>query len=43
LIKSFLQNFQVYDGRQIHNILAIMLDPCFKTLKVVENFVGHGA
>jgi hypothetical protein len=24
-------------------MLAIILDPCFKSLKVVENYVGWGA
>jgi hypothetical protein len=43
MIKSFLQFLQAYDGHQVHNMLAIMFDPCFKSLKVVENYVGHGA
>jgi hypothetical protein len=36
VIKPFLK---VYDLYQVHNMLAIMLDPCFK---FVENYVGHG-
>jgi len=38
-----LQTFQVYNGHQVHNMLTIMFDPHFKSLTVVENYVGHGA
>jgi hypothetical protein len=24
-----------------HNILAIMFDPCFKNIKVIQNYVGN--
>ncbi len=27
-----LQNLQAYDGHHVHNMLAIMLDPHFKSL-----------
>jgi hypothetical protein len=42
VIKSFLQFLQAYDGH-ITICFAIMFDPCFKSLKVVENYVGCGA
>jgi len=38
VIKPFLQFLKVYDLHQVHNMLIIMLDPCFK---FVENYVGH--
>jgi len=43
VIKPFLQFLQAYDSHQVHNMLALMLDPRFKSLKVVENYVGCGA
>jgi len=43
VIKPFLQFLQAYDSQQVHNMLALMFDPRFKYLKVVENYVGHGA
>ncbi len=43
VIKPFLQFLQAYDSKQVHNMLALMLDPRFKSLKVVENYVGCGA
>jgi hypothetical protein len=42
VIKPFLQFLKVYDQHQVHNMLVIMLDACFKSLHVVENYVGHG-
>ncbi len=38
-----LQTFQVYNGHKVHNMLTIMFDPHFKSLTIVENYVGHGA
>jgi hypothetical protein len=43
VIKPFLQFLQAYDSHQVHNTLTVMLDPRFKSLRVVENYVGHGA
>jgi len=42
VIKYFLEFFKTFDFQQIHNILALMLDPCIKSLQVVKKFVGHG-
>jgi hypothetical protein len=36
---EFLKTF---DSDQIHDMLVLMLDPYFKSLWVMENFVGHG-
>jgi len=33
---------KVYDLHQVHNMFAITCDLHFKSLQVVENYVGHG-
>jgi hypothetical protein len=43
VIKPFLQFLQTYDSHQVHNMFALMFNPRFKSLKVVENYVGRGA
>jgi len=43
VIKPFLQFLQTYDAQQVHNMFTLILDPRFKSLKVVENYVGCGA
>ncbi len=42
VFKRFLEFLKAFDFCQVHNMLALMLDPCFKSLWVVESFVGHG-
>ncbi len=42
VIKPFLQFLTAFDGRQVHNMMVIMLDPHFKSLHIVENLLGHG-
>ncbi len=42
VFKHFLEFFKAFDSYQVHNMLALMLDPCFKSLQVVKSFVGHG-
>jgi hypothetical protein len=42
VIKYFLEFFKTFDFQQIHNIFALMLDPCVKSLRVVKKIVGHG-
>jgi len=45
IIKPFLEFLKPFDAWQVHNMIAmitIMLDPCFKVLHVVENFMGCG-
>jgi hypothetical protein len=43
VIKHLLQFLQAYDSQHVHNMPTLMLDPRFKYLKVVENYVGRGA
>jgi hypothetical protein len=42
VIKPFLQFLKTFDGGHTHNMMAIMLDPCFKSLCVVENLLECG-
>ncbi len=42
MIKPFLQFLMAFDFHQVHNMLALMLDPHYKSLQVVENYVGCG-
>ncbi len=43
VMKLFLQFLHAYDSHQVHNMLALMFDHRFKSLRVMENYVGHGA
>jgi hypothetical protein len=40
--KPFLEFLGSFDVRQVHNMMAFMLDPHFKALHIVENLVGRG-
>lgn len=40
VLKPFLEFLKTFDSYQVHNMLALILDPCFKFLQVVEIFVG---
>jgi hypothetical protein len=40
VLKTFLEFFKTFDSHQVHIMLALMLDSCFKSLWVVERFVG---
>ncbi len=42
VIKSFLEIFKTFDSHQVHNMLALMVDSYFKSLRVVERFMGCG-
>ncbi len=42
VIKPFLQFLRTFDGGQVHNMMAIMLDPHFKSFRIVENLLGCG-
>ncbi len=42
VMKPFLQFLRAFDSFQVHNMLALMLDPHYKSLRVSENYVGHG-
>jgi len=41
VIKKRLKFLRSFVMGQAHNMMAIMLDPCFKALCIVENLVGH--
>jgi hypothetical protein len=40
ILLEYLKTFDL--DHQVHNMLALMLDHCFKSLHVVNNYVGHG-
>jgi hypothetical protein len=42
VLKPFLQFQKKNYVDQVHNMLAIMLDPQFKSLQIMENLVGSG-
>jgi hypothetical protein len=42
VIKPFFEFLKTFDSNQAHNMFVLMLDPCFKFLKVVKSFVGCG-
>jgi hypothetical protein len=41
--KPFLLFFKTFDPHNVYNMIAIMLDPHVKSLRIIENYVGHGA
>ncbi len=43
MIKRFFLFLKTFDPHSVHNMFAIMLDPHFKSIKIVENYVGLGA
>jgi len=42
VIELWLCFLIAYDSHQVHNMLAFMFDPRFKSLWVLENYVGRG-
>jgi hypothetical protein len=42
VLKPFLEFLKAFDSHQIHLMLALMLDSCFKSLSVVESFARCG-
>jgi len=40
-LSPFLAFALTYNQTKVHNMLAIMLDPCFKNMKVIRDFVDH--
>jgi hypothetical protein len=42
IIKPFLEFLKSFDVGHVHNMVVIMLDPCFKALHIVEKLVGCG-
>jgi hypothetical protein len=41
ILSPFLAFASPYNQANAHNMLAIMLDPHFKNMKVIWNFVGN--
>jgi hypothetical protein len=41
VIYYFLSFLTRYDERKVHNMLALMLDPGFKILKLISYFIGY--
>jgi hypothetical protein len=39
---KFFLDLRSFDIEYVHNMMATMLDACFKALCIVENLVGHG-
>jgi hypothetical protein len=42
VITPFLDLLRSFDAKYVHNMMAIMLDPHFKALWIVEGLVGCG-
>jgi len=42
VIKPFLEFLRYFDVGHVHNMVAIILDPCLKALCIVENLVDVG-
>ncbi len=42
VIKLCLCFLIAYYSLQVHNMFALMFDPCFKSLRVLQNYVGRG-
>jgi hypothetical protein len=40
VLKPFVDFLKAFESHQIHNMLALMLDFHFKSLWIMENFVG---
>jgi hypothetical protein len=41
ILTPFLTFTSTYIASKAHNMLTLMLDPCFKSLDVVKGFVGR--
>jgi hypothetical protein len=41
VLNSFLSSLKKFDERKTHSILAFMLDPRFKSLRLMSFFIGH--
>jgi hypothetical protein len=42
VIITFLEFLKFFDTQRVQHMMAIMLNPHFKLLPIVENLVGHG-
>ncbi len=41
VLKPILECLKAFDFNQIFNMLALMLDPLFKSLQVMKSFLGY--
>jgi hypothetical protein len=41
VLDSFLSFFKKYKGNKTHNMLSLMLDPRFKSLRLVSSLIGQ--
>jgi len=41
VLDFFLSFFKKYENRKVHNMISLMLDPRFKSLRIVFSFVGR--
>jgi len=41
ILDSFLYFLKKFDERKAHNMLVLMLDPRFKSLRLVSSFIGR--
>jgi hypothetical protein len=42
VLDSFLSFLKKYKNRKVHNIISLMLNPRFKSFRIVSSFVGRG-
>lgn len=40
VLAPFLAFAEVYSPSKAHNVMAMMLDPCHKTMKVISEYIG---
>jgi hypothetical protein len=41
ILDGFLSFFKKYEGNKTHNMLSLMLDPRFKSLRLVSSLIGR--
>ncbi len=41
VLNSFVSFLKKYENRKAHNVISLMLDPSFKSLRIVSSFVGR--
>jgi hypothetical protein len=41
VLNSFLSFLKKYENRKAHNMISLMLDPRFQSLRIISSFVGR--
>jgi hypothetical protein len=41
VLRPFLDLMDCFKLSKVHNMVALMLDPCFKDLSLMGDYVGH--